>query len=261
MAENDLESTMGIALDGYGYGVDGNAWGGEILFCERDHFERVGHIEEQPYLGGDLAAKYPARMVYAILSKVGLGKEWAMSNLSKFPYKLEEMKILSEELKRKHYISTSSCGRILDAIAALLDICHVRTYEGEPAMKLESFAIGANKKYSVKPIIKHDILMTTPLLEKLYYEIGKTSPKELAYAGEEYLASGIAELVIQKAKEYKIKNISFSGGVAYNEHISNRIRTTIESNGLIFHRKKYAPPGDGCISLGQAFIVGKWKLR
>jgi hydrogenase maturation protein HypF len=91
--------------------------------------------------------------------------------------------------------------------------------------------------------------------------IGKVSGVELAYAGEEYLARGIAELAVDKACKHGIRDISISGGVAYNEHISRTIRTTVQASGLRLHRKKYAPPGDGCISLGQAYVVGRWLLR
>jgi len=261
MAENNLEQTIGIAIDGYGYGLDKNAWGGEILFCDREKVERAGHLEEQPYLGGDIAAKYPARMVLAILSKEGYGNKWASSNLAKFPYAGEEIKILTTKLKLKDYILTSSFGRILDAISTLLDICNIRTYEGEPAMKLESLALEAQGNFKLDPIINRDVLMTTPLLKKIFLNIKKVSNAELAYATEEYLAKGVAELAIRKAKEHSIKDISISGGVAYNEHISRTIRKCLEANKLRLHTNKYAPPGDGGISLGQGYIIGKWVVK
>ncbi len=261
MAEGCLEQCVGIAIDGFGYGLDGNAWGGEVLLCDGAKMERIGHLEEQPYLGGDLAARYPARMVFAILSKKGLGVRWVSANLTKFPYGNEEVKVLARKLKLKDYILTTSFGRMLDAISTLLDVCNTRTYEGEPAMKLESYASNARGEFRIDPIIRGDVLMTTPLLEKIYLNIGKVSGVELAYAGEEYLARGIAELAVGKAYKHGIRDISISGGVAYNEHISRTIRTTVQASGLRLHKKKYAPPGDGCISLGQAYIVGRWLLR
>ncbi|MEM3403097.1 MAG: carbamoyltransferase HypF [Nitrososphaeria archaeon] len=261
MAENELEQSIGIALDGYGYGSDKNAWGGEILLCDRDKMIRVGHLEEQPYLGGDLAAKYPARMVLAILSKLGYDNRWASANLSKFPYGAEEIKILSKKLKSRDYILTSSTGRILDAISTLLDVCDIRTYEGEPAMKLESFALNAKGTFKVDPVIEKNTVKTTRLIEEIFLQLGKVSPAELAYAGEEYLARGISELAAIKAREHGVKDISISGGVFYNEHISRVVKDMIESNELKLHKHKYAPPGDGCISLGQAYVVGKWIMK
>ena len=40
---------------------------------------------------------------------------------------------------------TSSAGRLLDAIAALLGICHRATYDGEPAIALEAAALRAHR--------------------------------------------------------------------------------------------------------------------
>jgi len=261
MAENELEQSIGIALDGYGYGTDKNAWGGEVLFCDREKMIRIGHLEEQPYLGGDLAARYPARMVLAILHKSGYDNKWTSENLTKFPYGAEEVKILLKKLKLRDYILTSSTGRILDAISTLLDVCSTRTYEGEPAMKLESFALNAKGTFKIDPVIEKDTVKTTTLIEEIFLQLGKTSPAELAYAGEEYLARGISELAVIKAKEYGVRDISISGGVFYNEHISRTIRNVVESNKLRLYKHKYAPPGDGCISLGQAYIVGKWVMK
>ena len=53
MAEHNLEEAVTVVCDGYGYGTDGGAWGGEVLFCTREsaEFKRLGHLEPQPLLG------------------------------------------------------------------------------------------------------------------------------------------------------------------------------------------------------------------
>ncbi|MEM2180519.1 MAG: carbamoyltransferase HypF [Nitrososphaeria archaeon] len=261
MAEHGLDRTIGIAVDGFGYGSDGNAWGGEILFCEKDHFERVGHLEEHPYLGGDLAAKYPARMIFSILYKTGLIDSWLKSNIQKFPWGFKEIELLKSQLESGNHILTSSFGRVLDAISTLLNVCDVRTYEGEPAIKLESFARKAVGHFTIKPIIDGDVLLTAPLLKAVLENLEAVPAVELAYAAEEYLAKGVAEIAVEKAREYGVDNVSLSGGVAYNEHISKTIRKVVESNNIKLFRNMYAPAGDGCVSLGQAYLVGKWMLN
>jgi hydrogenase maturation protein HypF len=67
MAEHNIDEIVGTCCDGYGYGDDGSAWGGEIIFADQTSHKRVGHFEEQPMIGGDLATKYPLRMVAGIL--------------------------------------------------------------------------------------------------------------------------------------------------------------------------------------------------
>lgn len=261
MAEHGLESTIGVAIDGFGYGLDGNAWGGEILFCEKERFERIGHLEEHPYLGGDLASKYPARMVFSILYKSDLMDSWLKSNAQKFPHGPKEIEFLKLQMEFGNYILTSSFGRILDAVSTLLNVCDIRTYGGEPAIKLESFAKKAAGHYIIKPVIEDDTLLTTPLLENVIENLDRVPAVELAYAAEEYLAQGVAEIAVEKAREYGINNISLSGGVACNEHISKTIRRIVGSNNIKLYRNVYSPAGDGCVSLGQAYLVGKWMLK
>ncbi|MEM0385561.1 MAG: carbamoyltransferase HypF, partial [Nitrososphaeria archaeon] len=101
----------------------------------------------------------------------------------------------------------------------------------------------------------------TPLLKAVLENLEAVPAVELAYAAEEYLAKGVAEIAVEKAREYGVDNVSLSGGVAYNEHISKTIRKVLESNNIKLFRNIYAPAGDGCVSLGQAYLVGKWMLN
>jgi len=67
MGESGLDEVMGIVCDGAGYGLDGTIWGGEVLHCTFNGFTRVGHLQNQPMVGGDLATRYPLRMAASIL--------------------------------------------------------------------------------------------------------------------------------------------------------------------------------------------------
>ncbi|MGQ9539027.1 MAG: carbamoyltransferase HypF, partial [Candidatus Bathycorpusculaceae bacterium] len=139
MAEHNLSEIVGICCDGYGYGVDGGAWGGEIVIATRENpdFKRVAHLQKQPLLGGDLATRYPLRMAVGILHNKVDVKDWLLQNKQHFPHGESEIQLILTQLEKNRYIiETTSCGRVLDAVAAVLGICYERTYEGEPAMKL-----------------------------------------------------------------------------------------------------------------------------
>ncbi len=51
MAEWNIDEVVAVTCDGFGYGSDGKAWGGEVLYCNREGFRRLGHLEGQPMVG------------------------------------------------------------------------------------------------------------------------------------------------------------------------------------------------------------------
>jgi hydrogenase maturation protein HypF len=258
MAEHGLSEIIGVCCDGYGYGVDGEAWGGEIILGSKDsmEFKRIAHLEKQPLIGGDLATRYPLRMATGILREKVDVEEWLIQNKELFLYGEDEIRLILQQLKRGRTIKTTSCGRVLDAVAAVLGICYERTYEGEPAMKLESAAINGKDVLKVKPIIDGDTLNTTELLLEIFENRKRNNAQDLAFSAHVYIAKGLAELAIQKALENGIKAVGFSGGVACNEILTEIMRETVEDAGLRFLVHEAVPPGDGGLSFGQAIVGG-----
>jgi hydrogenase maturation protein HypF len=260
MAEHDINEMIGIACDGYGYGTDGQAWGGEILHCNSQGFKRLAHLQEQPMLGGDLATRYPIRIAAGILHQTIDIKNWLLKNSAILPYGRAEAETILEQLTKGNVkTKTTSCGRILDAIAFILGICNERTYEGEPAMKLESAAIKGKDILKLEPEFEGDTLNTTWLIKEVFEQRNKFSPNDLACSAQLYLAHGLAQMATQEAKHSGIKNIGFSGGVAYNQHITSTIKRIIKQNKLNFFVHEKLPTGDGCISLGQTYAASTQK--
>ncbi|MEM3507550.1 MAG: carbamoyltransferase HypF, partial [Candidatus Bathyarchaeia archaeon] len=257
MAENGLDEIIGIACDGLGYGLNGEIWGGEIFYCGGSEFKRIGHLKKQPMVGGDLATRYPLRMAIGILHEVIDISEWAFNKAKLFPYGSKEVELILKQLKNKSYPETSSCGRVLDAISALLGVCYERTYEGEPAMKLESIAYNGKDVLKLEPVIKGNVIDTTYLLENIFENIQKFNIQDLAYSAQEYMAKSLAQFAIEEANRLGVDVIGFSGGVAYNEHITSTIHGLIEENKLKFISHKKVPPGDGGISFGQSVIISR----
>jgi hydrogenase maturation protein HypF len=259
MMEHSVDEMVGICCDGYGYGSDGEAWGGEILLCKKGShgFKRLSHLENQPLLGGDQATRFPLRMAAGILYDSVPIEEWLFQNEGYFPYGKQEIELILEQLKNQRaIIRTSSCGRVLDAVSAVLGICFERTYEGEPSMKLESAAMKGNDVLKLNPIIRNDELVTTQMLTEIFSSKQKYDKRDLAYCAHIYIAKGLAALAVQHAEENRIKTIGFSGGVACNEIIATAIRKIIEDAGLRFLVHEATPAGDGGISFGQAVASG-----
>lgn len=263
MMEHTVDEVVGITCDGYGYGIDGSAWGGEILFCTRESAElkRLAHLEKQPLLGGDLATRYPLRIAAGILNKKVNVEPWLLEHSGHLPYGETEAKLIFQQLQKGVGVTeTTSCGRVLDAVAAILGVCYERTYEGEPAMKLESAAIKGKDALNLKPLTSGNVLDTTQMFHAIFENIGKASTADLAYSAHAYLAKGLASLAVEKALEQGVNAVGFSGGAACNQILAGIMRRTVEAAGLKFLVHEAVPPGDGGVSFGQAVVGGFFQI-
>ncbi len=279
LLENPREMII-IASDGVGYGDDGGAWGGEILYTDIKSYKRIASLMPQKMPGGDLCTKYPARMLAAILSNPNSDYEMdkyseehvrdlmERNYLKAFPHGKMEITSLFKQIERNLNVGiNTSTGRCLDSIAAALNICHERSYEGEAPMKLESAAFNYLKmndsdKLNDYPIIikDHDdrrVLDTTAILR---YVIDKLEEGEdigrIAAAGQEAVSIGLAKLAIEAARDCGIDTVGVTGGTFYNEAITAHIKDCIENAGLKFIQHTNSCPGDGSVSLGQAIVAG-----
>ncbi|MCD4740443.1 carbamoyltransferase HypF [archaeon] len=248
MAEHGLEDAVGMVCDGYGYGLNGKAWGGEVIVARQGEFKRIGHLEYQPLLGGDLATKQPLRLAVGVLAKFMDEREIAKVVGSRVPE--ETLAVWFKQLNDGfNVVESSSCGRFLDAVSALLGVCEKRTYEGEPAVKLESLALSGKKIIDLPVnVLKKNgvyVLDTHSIFGALTQET-KSSPEDLALSVHHALVSGMATI----AKKSKIENVCFTGGVACNSLFNKFLKE--EFPDLLVQSK--APCGDGGISLGQAYF-------
>ncbi|MGM0771753.1 MAG: carbamoyltransferase HypF [Halobacteriota archaeon] len=247
---------IGIVLDGAGYGEDGTIWGGEILEATYSGYERVAHLMEQPMPGGDMAAIYPSRMVLGMLHDFLEPEELKELSLY-FRHGEQECDIVLQQLEKGvNLVKTSSFARVLDSASVLLGISHYRSYQGEPAMKLESAAKKGEHNVDLPVRYKRGLLDTTSLLYGLYERLVTHEGCDLAYSIEDALAVGVAELAVSAAKKKSIDVIGLSGGVAYNGHITGRIGEIVKNEGFEFITHNKIPCGDGGISLGQAVVAG-----
>ncbi|MCQ2737068.1 MAG: carbamoyltransferase HypF, partial [archaeon] len=279
-----------IAADGVGYGDDGGAWGGEILYTNIKDYERVGSLMAQNMPGGDLCTKYPVRMLAAILANENC--EWKKEEFNKesiqelmknnyldyFPQKEIEIKMLFKQIESNLNVGIStSTGRVLDSISTALHICSERGYEGEASMKLESFAYGLNPENNstnpnstnptIEPLNDYPIIIkeyenrlildTTAILRYIIKKIEEgENLQKIAITGQKAVSIGLAELAIQCADKKGVKTIGATGGCFYNEAITAYIKDYVESKGYKFIQHINSCPGDGSVSVGQAIVAG-----
>ena len=273
MAENKIpndETVIGISTDGVGYGDDGNVWGGEILLSSYDGYKRLGHLEYQPMIGGDRCTKYPARMAASIILK-NLGvqeseKIFADLNLQNdLEYKTDELKALISQFEiAKNRFPTdtiplsSSTGRIFDSVSYLLGVSAIKTYRGEPAMRLEGLASKGNPENVNLKIIDsikngiHIINTSDAILDIIeLLKDSKNKPQDIVASFQKEIGVSFANVAVNIAKKHGIRKIGLTGGVAYNHSFSKAIKETVTQLGLKFLEHNSVPPGDAGISVGQ----------
>ncbi|MDD1700787.1 MAG: carbamoyltransferase HypF [Methanoregula sp.] len=253
---------IGIAIDGVGYGDDGTVWGSEIFSGQVPDLKRVAHLEPVAMPGGDLATRFPERMLYGILPEKQILAYLAARGWSDI-----ELGLLEKQIVRGFNVtSTTSTGRVLDAAAAMLGICRERTYDGEPAMKLESTAYGGHAEQwdliftmeEGREVLSSRSLMKTAFARMQAAQEGNTRQfRDIAASFQHNLARGIAQLAIHAADREGEKKIALSGGVAYNHAIRETIRKEIVAHNYECIINADYPLGDGCVSFGQCVYAGK----
>jgi len=247
LIDNRLDEGVIITIDGSGYGTDNTIWGGEVLYAAYNKFERLGHLENIPLIGGDKAIKDPRRLVFAIFKKLGKEKYFHDS----------KAEILSKLIKKSP--QTSSLGRILDALSCYLGICTKQTYEGEPAIKLEKYLERGNPRYKFDTEVKNGVVNTVELFEQMEeYVKPSLSEKEksdLAYSAAKVIMEKLTEIAINNDKD--IKKIGITGGVSYNLPIIDMVEKRLKKEGFELITHNNIPNGDGGIAIGQNAIVGR----
>ncbi|UCH88482.1 MAG: carbamoyltransferase HypF [Thermoplasmata archaeon] len=262
MLESGIEPPfVAITIDGAGYGTDGTIWGGEVLkVLPGGEFVRTARLEQIPLLGGDSAVKDIKRLRFAVVEKAGV------HSVQLFPEKMHDLLLKLMDTS----IVTSSLGRSLDALSNILGICEQRTYDGEPAMRLERY-LSASPKILEKAKMETlrltgtpSIIETNPLFTEVLLEIGRKegelSEKDKTILATDFVNSLMREMAadaIEAAESEGLRKIGVSGGVSYNLPLVEILRPHIEGAGmeLVTHRR--IPNGDGGISLGQNLIASE----
>lgn len=264
MAENDCEErVIGVSFDGTGYGGDGTIWGGELLLCDYKGFERVGSIAPFIQSGGDISAKEGWRIASAILRE---SAENALDLCEKLnicgekEYKLQS--VMAQ--KKVNSVLSTSCGRLFDAVSAILGIRRASTFEGEASTALMYHAElyekengNAAANYNIYGVLtKSDgfvTLNTNAFAAYLAEEFAKSGDTDrLAYEFHAVLADMVSEACVKIREKHKINICALSGGVFQNSLLVRLCRQRLEANGFEVLLHSLIPPNDGGICLGQA---------
>ena len=275
-ARGDIEPNtrvVGIALDGTGAGDDGTVWGGEILVADLTEFTRAAHLRTWHLPGGAAAVRDARRNAYGLLHAYGLldhpGAQPLLATMT------ERERTLTQTMIERGLNSplTSSMGRFLDAVAALLGICTRATYEGEPAIELEAaaarVAAGHSSDVPSPTTLDSDAFFTkragqaepsvidfTDLLSAVLDATARgENPASPAWDVHKIVARTISAHAMAAARENELTHIALSGGCFMNRLLLTLIKHNLEANGFTVLTPRAVPVNDGCIAYGQAAVA------
>jgi hydrogenase maturation protein HypF len=262
MAENHVEGrVIGFALDGTGYGTDGHIWGGEVLVAGYDSFERIAHLEYVPLPGGDTAIREPWRMAVSYLAH-HFGRSflnWQIPFVEQLDCRKAEL-LLQMIQKDVNSPLTSSCGRLFDAVSALVGLRQQVNYEAQAAIELEMAITGSSSEppYPMDLTREGDgwTISTRRMFEAIVRDIESRKPASVI---SRRFHDGLIEVLVRVANFIRqrtwLEQVCLSGGTFNNsyllEHLSSRLRA--ERFEVFTHSE--VPSGDGGLCLGQAVVA------
>jgi hydrogenase maturation protein HypF len=262
MAENHLEgSVIGFALDGTGYGTDGQIWGGEVLIASYHDFERAAHFDYVPLPGGAAAIREPWRMAVSYLQH-HFGRDFLKLDI---PY-VQKLNPNATELilrmteRGVNSPLTSSCGRLFDAVSALSGGRQQVNYEAQAAIELE-MAMSDTADECAYPLDLRDqgngwIVDTKPMFQAIVEDLRRdASVGIISRRFHDGLVLGLARLAELLRKKTSLNRVCLSGGTFQNAYLLAKLSARLKSAGFEVFTHSEVPAGDGGLSLGQVLVA------
>ncbi len=251
---------IGVCLDGTGYGTDGAIWGGEFLLADYAHFERMACLKYVPLAGGDAAVKKPYRVALAHLWSAGMAWEDWLPSVAACP--IVEQRILIHQFKTGlNAVPTSSMGRLFDAVAALIGIRQVVSYEAQAAIELESMATLTDASYLFDLLSPPDGAIridASPVFRAIVGDLrAGVSPNHIAGKFHRGVADTILKICDLLRQKTGVNRVALSGGVFQNVLLLSLTSQALTRHSFEVLAHRAVPPNDGGLALGQAVIGAK----
>ncbi|MCU0280394.1 MAG: carbamoyltransferase HypF, partial [Acidimicrobiia bacterium] len=257
LAEHGGGRALGVTWDGTGYGTDGTVWGGEFLVGDAAGFERVAHLRPFRLPGGDAAVVEPRRSALASLWELWGERVWELGDVPAVAaFATAERAPLGRMLATGFQApSTTSCGRLFDAVAALAGLPSRVSFEGQAAMQLEQAvdpAVGDAYPLLLREGPGPMVLDWGPLLEAVLVDVRRGLP---AGTVSGRFHNALVEGILAVAAAVGEPRVALTGGCFQNRILTERAAARLERAGfeVLLHRR--VPANDGGISLGQIAVA------
>ena len=160
--------------------------------------------------------------------------------------------------------TTTSVGRLFDAVAALVGCRSEVTYEAQAAMELEALARSVDRadathyEGTVTWSWEGDVieLDPAPLVATVRRERDRGVAAPVVAAGfHEAMGRATALAAAEVARRRGLETVALSGGVFQNVRLAAIVQEELRRGGLEVLTHRSIPPNDGGISIGQAAVA------
>ena len=263
MAENEIDRpAYGIILDGTGYGLDGHIWGFEIMYGDAKRFDRLAHLMYSPLPGVEKCIVEPWRNAAAMLLAI-LGERGIEAASRIFPQYKSAIPVLEAMIRNNmNTVYAGTCGRLFDAVSALIGVCEKSSYDGEAAILLSELAdINLQSNAYSFDIHKEDeqwIIDFSKMIIEIYKDVlNEKNVKEISNSFHETIVQAIVASLnkIQRENPKFNKTVVLSGGSMHNRYIKRKLIDSLSAHGLTVYTHKQNPCNDGGLSYGQLIVA------
>jgi hydrogenase maturation protein HypF len=162
-------------------------------------------------------------------------------------------------LKRINAPLTSSCGRLFDAVSAILGICMETTYEAQAAIQLEMVAdereTGFYRNSLLRLNSKGDLDWRN-LISEVVEDLGERTPVSMISARfHRTLAEVFVHSAVSARVDLGINKVGLSGGVFQNCYFLGYLSSRLSQEGFEVLTHSEIPANDGGIAVGQIAVT------
>ena len=205
--------------------------------------------------GGEAAIKEPRRTALGLLHEIDAGFDLLPPSNDIDPLSESDLALLAQMLAKciNSPVTTSAC-RLFDAVAALLGIRSVCSFEGQAAMTVEFRAErGVDDGYNFalrdgEPLV----LDWEPLLREVVRD--RDAGVNIGVICARF-HNTLADAIVEVAKRTGASKVALTGGVFQNRYLTERAFRRLESEGFKPFTHQRVPPNDGGIALVQVLVA------
>lgn len=267
MAERGLTGpVLALAFEGGGWGADATGWGGELLLVDGARSTRLATLAPLPMVGGDRAVAEPWRLALAALVRaLGEGAGIARFSASALgvrvapPRAAQAAALLATD---RALPRTRAAGSWIDAAAALALGLPTSSANGELAARWEAMAgerAGDPWPHDARAGLPDEglVLDLAPAMAALSDGVAAGEPPATLAARWHATLAEVARTMLATAAPLApgVRDVVLAGGCWQNARLVATLREGAGAWRL--HRPLALPPGDGGLSLGQAWVAGQ----